>query len=268
MNKQGVIYKIENSVNGKVYIGQTIKDVHRRLKTHISSLRGGYHINKYLQKAFNKYGEENFKSEIIEKCTIEELDAKEIQWISYYKNTGMSYNIEGGGNLRKVIADETRKKLSISGKKSYQNPIVLAKRKKQWEELSGKGNSNSKEIICINDNKVFASITEAGEYYKISMKSISNSLIGRNPYCKSFDGKTKLEFCYYEGEKEYVPKKHIHAQSKAVRCITTGEIFESVAKASEKYSLYTNNISKVCKGKRKHTGRLEDGTRLRWEYCD
>ena len=43
------IYKIENKVNGKVYIGQSI-DIEKRWKEHISCLNNRTHHNDYLQK--------------------------------------------------------------------------------------------------------------------------------------------------------------------------------------------------------------------------
>ena len=58
------IYKIENKVNGKVYIGQSI-DIEKRWKSHISYLNKGIHRNKHLQSAWDKYGEGNFDKKIL-----------------------------------------------------------------------------------------------------------------------------------------------------------------------------------------------------------
>lgn len=266
-NTKGTIYKIENLVNGKVYVGQTIKDPYRRMQTHLVCLRGRYHINRHLQNAFNKYGEDSFAFEIMENCTVEEIDDKEIRWISHYKKSVGSYNIELGGNKRKVTSKETKRRLSVAGKQSYQNPDILRKRKEQWNKIKGENHFNNKSVICLNDNQVFYSITEAGKYYGINMKAISQALSERNPYCRSADGKKKLEFSFYEEGESYIRKNHVHKQSIPVRCKTTGEIFNSVREACDKYNLYTTNISKVCKGKQKSTGKLSDGTKLEWEYC-
>ena len=53
------IYKITNLVNGKIYIGSAIR-IDRRFKSHLSQLRGNYHINSHLQNAFNEYGIDNY----------------------------------------------------------------------------------------------------------------------------------------------------------------------------------------------------------------
>jgi len=59
MNKSG-IYKIVNLVNDKIYIGSSI-NLKNREKDHFKDLKGNYHSNRYLQYAFNKYGENNFR---------------------------------------------------------------------------------------------------------------------------------------------------------------------------------------------------------------
>lgn len=59
------IYKIVNLQTGKYYVGST-KDFKKRKQAHFSGLKNNYHPNKHLQNAYNKYGKENFKFEIIE----------------------------------------------------------------------------------------------------------------------------------------------------------------------------------------------------------
>ncbi len=266
MNKQGTIYKIENLVNGKVYVGQTIRDVDRRLQCHLVKLRGNYHNNNYFQNAFNKYGEGNFETSIIEKCNVEQIDNREVYWINYYKNSVGVYNIEGGGNYHKIVTTETRKKLSMKSKSSWLNDEIRNKRLRGLKY--GKDNPNSRVVICVTDGKIFESMTKAAEHYDICMKTIYDVVIGRTPYCYTNGRKDRLEFCYYEKGKIYKPKKHTHKLSIGVKCITTGEVFDCIARASEKYNIPTTNISKVCKGQRKHAGRLPDGTKLKWEYAD
>ncbi len=60
-----IIYKITNLVNNKIYIGQTIKTAEERLKQHIYAATK--HItNTHLSYAIRKYGQDNFKIEIID----------------------------------------------------------------------------------------------------------------------------------------------------------------------------------------------------------
>ena len=79
------IYKITNTVNNKCYIGQSTNLI-KRIQKHIKTLLKGTNRNEHLQNAYNKYGTGNFTIEIIEECTVENLDEREIFWIDYYKS--------------------------------------------------------------------------------------------------------------------------------------------------------------------------------------
>lgn len=104
------IYKIQNKINGKVYIGQT-KEVERRFRQHLRSLRSNSHFNPHLQRAWNSYGEENFSFDLVDDFTEQlsdadpntmekVLDKAEKLWISYYKATDEKhgYNLSTGGD--------------------------------------------------------------------------------------------------------------------------------------------------------------------------
>lgn len=114
MNSVG-IYCIENLVNGKVYIGQSVHCLERWLN-HRMALRSNYHYNKYLQASFNKYGEVNFEWKIIEYCLEEDLNIRETYWINYYGgiDSDCTYNLGAvrGGQM----SEEVRQKISQSSK--------------------------------------------------------------------------------------------------------------------------------------------------------
>lgn len=80
---QGV-YIIENSSNGKVYVGSSI-DVPVRLNRHRSRLRSGKHENDHLQKAWNKHGEGAFRFWVAEECAPEERVAREQWWLDMFE---------------------------------------------------------------------------------------------------------------------------------------------------------------------------------------
>ena len=61
------VYQIVNELNGHRYIGSS-KNIQHRILTHRSSLRRNNHHSIYLQNAFNKYGEDKFYIQILEKC--------------------------------------------------------------------------------------------------------------------------------------------------------------------------------------------------------
>ena len=106
----GFIYRILCIPTGKSYIGQTI-DINRRKHEHFSTLRRNKHENPKLQKAWNKYGEENFSFEFwaFDNITPEQLDNLECEYIEKYNSLEKGFNlVPGGGFLpnRQKIKDE------------------------------------------------------------------------------------------------------------------------------------------------------------------
>lgn len=98
------IYKIENLVNHKLYVGQSI-DIEERYKQHIYKAFNNNEraYNSAIHQAFRKYGIENFKLEVIEQCNIDELDEKEIYWIKQLDTISPNgYNISLGGQFNKA----------------------------------------------------------------------------------------------------------------------------------------------------------------------
>ena len=104
------IYKIENLITHKVYIGQSI-NIEARLKTHKRVLNKNKHYNVYLQEDFNKIGEKNFLFELVVSCNKEQLNDLETYWCNYYKP-----NVYNLGNTRndRTVSEELKQKLSLS----------------------------------------------------------------------------------------------------------------------------------------------------------
>lgn len=57
------------------------------------------------------------------------------------------------------------------------------------------------------------------------------------------------------------------AWARKVICVTTGEIFDCIIDASNKYNIFPQNIGNACKNGF-NCGTLEDGTKLKWEYLN
>lgn len=91
------IYKITNLVNNKSYIGQTTNTIEYRWKEHLNCLNKPECVNRPLYRAIKKYGVQNFSIEEIEKCEENELNEKEIYWISFYNTYEAGYNLTIGG---------------------------------------------------------------------------------------------------------------------------------------------------------------------------
>ncbi len=123
------IYIIKNKLNNKVYVGQSV-NLNRRIADHRRHLQNGSHKNTYLQRAFSCDGAENFEFDIIEHCSKEELNDREIYWISQYKsnNRAYGYNIESGGQLGNTWSDDAKERRSGDGNPMYgkhQSPEMI-----------------------------------------------------------------------------------------------------------------------------------------------
>lgn len=102
----GYIYKISNTFDNNVYIGQTHMSIEARWKQH--KVNAEKNIKNYhLYNAMRVHGIENFKIEQIDECAEKDLDEREIYWIQYYDsyNNGYNNNI-GGDGLHKYNATE------------------------------------------------------------------------------------------------------------------------------------------------------------------
>ena len=93
------IYKITNDVNGKVYIGKTLRSVEKRWKEHIKDSKREHIESRPLYRAMNKYGIDNFRIETIEECSDELVEEREVFWIKGYNSFGKNgYNATIGGD--------------------------------------------------------------------------------------------------------------------------------------------------------------------------
>ena len=96
------IYKIENKINGKVYIGQSI-NIEERWKQH---KRNYSFLTSNFYKAIQEFGINNFNWSIIEECNKKELNEKEKYWINFYDSINNGYNMKIGGSYHKKLTDE------------------------------------------------------------------------------------------------------------------------------------------------------------------
>lgn len=215
------IYKITNLINGKVYIGQST-NIERRWKDHKRMFNykddGSLKYNYPLYCAFRKYGEKNFKFEIIEECSEEELNEKEILYIkkhnSYvrWKNSN-GYNQTLGGESNSGESNPCAKIVYCEGKEfgcakncaEYYGVGAEAMRSwlnkgrpmpKEWYDkglryfdetmenykiqTGNNGEYNPRSIPVYCEGKKFANVRECAEQYGINEKTIKNWLNGNN----------------------------------------------------------------------------------------
>ena len=130
------IYVITNDVNGRQYVGQSVNIV-KRIKQHFSG-RDPIAIDL----AIKKYGSEHFFWEIIEECSVDQLDERESYWISALDTYNNGYNCTLGGQGSRLggnviyTVDEIKQLRTIYANHDY-------KSFKEVFEKYGRGNEQS-----------------------------------------------------------------------------------------------------------------------------
>lgn len=113
------IYAIFCISNSKIYIGKTSLNFRERARQHFASLRRNDHENQYLQRAFNKYGEECFVWAALEHCPTDQLNERETYWIRFLSARsphGFNLTYGGEGITGYKHTDEMRRSISERNK--------------------------------------------------------------------------------------------------------------------------------------------------------
>jgi len=152
-----IIYKAENKINGKVYIGKTGSDLAHRRWSHLHSAKKGSKL--VFHQAIRKYGEENFEFSVVENC-FPECDLSERERFHISQNdcivpNGYNMTVGGDGQAKgwkspmkgihflsdeakaairekrafQITTEETKRKMRESQKKAYSEG-----RRKPWNE--------------------------------------------------------------------------------------------------------------------------------------
>lgn len=95
------IYQITNDINGKIYIGKTMRSIQERFKEHCRDYTKREMENRPLYRAMKKYGIEHFHIELLEET--ENPEEREIYWIENKRSFKNGYNATMGGDGRKYI---------------------------------------------------------------------------------------------------------------------------------------------------------------------
>ena len=102
------IYKITNKLNGKAYIGQS-NDIERRFYEHQTK---GEKSRIPLDVEIQKVGKENFTYEVIEECSVEQLNEREAYWEVYYNTRVDGYNVNKCGTTNLLGENNPNSKLT------------------------------------------------------------------------------------------------------------------------------------------------------------
>lgn len=252
------IYCIENLVNHRKYIGMS-RDIKRRWIEHRTELNHNQHDNQYLQSSWNKYGKDNFKFYIIEKCPEDILSEREIHYIKQYNSLSHQegYNLTPGGENTSI----------------------------------------GKLVISLKDGKIYTFVKDAANHEGITPITMIEWCRQKHNYMyldeyNSLSDEEKEYWKNYDWEKaiheklskahsrENISKETLKKLSEAtsgsnnprsmkVYCPQLDETFDCMTYATEKYGINKGSISSCIKGKLKSAGKHPiTGERLTWELIE
>ena len=233
----GFIYKITNLINGKSYIGETIrKDPNIRWKQHLASARA-LRGCPYLTTAIRKHGVENFKFQVLIICFDEDRFIYEQQYIKKY-NTLIpnGYNATEcgrGGFIGRQHSEETKKKISQKSKLYFELKPEMRKEVTERCKLnSQKMHEGKKKVKEEQVNKLVEEGKSLDEATKIV--KMSHSHFGKET---SIEIKNKISLSlkkYYSDENVKNKRTRNSAKPKNPRILSD----ETKKKLSESMKLF------------------------------
>ena len=159
---KGKIYKITNTINGKVYIGCTVTTLKKRYYEHLYRCFKSDYKSK-LYNSIKKYGEENFTIELITECDVDKIYETEKQYIKEYNSfeDGLNSTFGGEGCLGYIHSPEIRKKISKATKEGNSH------KGKTYEILYGENGNLEKEKRKESVKNHWDSLTESDREKRI-----------------------------------------------------------------------------------------------------
>lgn len=214
------IYKITNKVTGESYIGQSI-DIHRRFMEH----RAPSGRTSPLKQAMQQYGKENFEFSVLEECAACDLDNREKHWIAALNP---QYNVAAGGKgpSGRTVPEDMREHLS-------------RKNKQHWASLP---ENEKAKIISRLSGPMKGHVVTAATREKLRVANTGKTQSAETIERRKATMRAK-KAAGWECDRTLSRNK--------VRCVETGQVFESVKAAGDWLCMNPSGVSSVLTGRQK-----------------
>lgn len=249
--KNGV-YSIQAKHNGKYYFGSTTskKGFICRWRGHLYELRNNIHINKRLQRAYNKYGEDNFEFKIRVVCKKEFCVILEQKYLDIcLKAKGdietfwkMGYNSSPNANSGVVY------QYAIYKKKGIENPA----KGRKYSEAAKLKMSKSIGMYDLQGNfiKSWLRTPEAAKELNLSRRDIAAATEGKQPTAYGYQWIRPINGEFPEKIKEYTPNYYSKEQPlKVLQYDLNGDFIRYFNRTSiicKNYNLDASCVVKCC----------------------
>lgn len=237
------VYKISNTINKKVYIGQSIRPIEQRFRRHINDALNNI-LDTHFARAIRKYGADKFYIELIDTAKDqEELTKKEQQWIRYYRSNNPKYGYnetdakyKSGGNTYK---NKTPEELQAIATKISKTKI-------------GGLNNQARKIKCLNvktnEEIFFDSLSLCQKYFNESTHRFITTRVlhkTRSLY------KGEWAIAYYEDDYSHFTKIPVTRNGCLYNVFdinnSTNRLFSSITKVGEYINQDRKNLGKLLK---------------------
>lgn len=213
MKTYGIVYLITNTVNGKLYVGQTTYSTKRRWQGHQTEAKSDHNSTSPLHFAIRKYGSDSFSVQDLEQCPDKgSLNEAERRWINHYHstNSNIGYNCTDG-DREYDFTPEAKLKISNSVKELWGNPEfrqrVTEAAIKQWGDPRAREIKSKQMRIIMADPARREYLSDLGKQYMLDHPESRNSI---GEYTRTTEGRRNLS----EARKRYFRgNQNAHADS-------------------------------------------------------
>ena len=262
----GFIYKIENQINHKLYIGKTLFTIDRRWNQHKRNAMDDKFNHMPLYHAMRKYGIDNFVISSLEEVSdISRLSEREQYWIKYFDTYNNGYNATRGGDGSVLYDYDAIWELWENGLNIKQISNVMGCRDQVVQTVLNLHNVSTEERI----KRSYDNIEKTHSQYRrgvrqidlstgkviATYKSVSEAAMNIGCDCSNISKLCIKSGIGYGYKWEYIDadynKKDFTAKQVYQVDLNTGQIlniFSSISEAARFVGGDSSYISKVCKG--------------------